>query len=164
MSAGLRLAAVWVDGDGRDRVGLRWKVKLLRGLLCSGQRRKEGTIVRMKAFQVCSFINTRSQSPKPRAAAGGVQGLCCWPRPICTRAWWWVCVRGYLASAHGPGPFILPVDDSILQSSRSLKGRKATLFCYFPGSPSLLSSVVSLISGSDIRDRREIRLKVIMLL
>lgn len=63
-----------------------------------------------------------------------------------------------------PRPLILPVDDSILQSSRSLKGRKATLFCYFPGSPSLLSSLVSLISGSDIRDRREIRLKVIMLL
>lgn len=77
------------------------------------------------------------------------------------------CVSGYAVlplTAQAPSCFPGCLDDSILQGSPSPKGPKATPFSYFPGSPSRVSTFFSLISGSDIRDRREKRLKVIMLL
>lgn len=58
------------------------------------------------------------------------------------------------------------MDDSISLARQPIaKGTESYSFSYdVPGSLSLLSSVVSLISGSDIQDRREKRLKVIMFL
>lgn len=108
MSARLGLAAVWVDGDGRARVGLHWKVKLLRVFSAAAKGRRGGTSVRMEASQVCSFISTPLHSI-PKAEGGGrEQGLRCWPRPARIPECWWVCVREYRVSAHRPGPFMLP--------------------------------------------------------
>lgn len=103
MSARLGLAAVWVDGDGRTRVGLPWKVKLLRVSSAAdrgGRRDREWGWRHLR----CVHSSATPLSPKPRVAAGGAQGLRCWPRPVCTRSCWWVCVRGYRASAHHSGP------------------------------------------------------------
>lgn len=117
----------------------------------------------METSQVCSFISNPSI---PKAEGGGRRGarttLLAQTRlyplmlvGVCPRI---PCLRSSFR------PFILLVDDSILQGSPLPKGPKATPFFYFLGNLSLLSSVVSQISGSDIQDRRENRLKVIMLL
>lgn len=143
------------------------------GLLRGGQRRKEGASGGMEASQVCSFISTTAPHLPPRpiskAESGGMGARTTLlahtrqypPVPACG-----VCVSGdkvLQLTAQAPSSFQW-MTASLSQGSPLPKGQKATPFSYFPGSPSWLSSVVSLISGSDIQDRRKKRLKVIMVL
>lgn len=71
MSARLGLAAVWVDGDGRARVGLHWKVKLLRVFSAAAKGRRGEQVSGWRHLRcVHSSAHPSTPSPKPRAAGG----------------------------------------------------------------------------------------------
>lgn len=119
MSARLGLAAVWVDGDGRARVGLHWKVKLLRVFSAAAKGRRGEQVSGWRHLRcVHSSAHPSTPSPKPRAAGGSR----CWPRPARIPECWWVCVPEYRVSAHRPGPFMLPW----MTGSQHLAGQPVT--------------------------------------
>lgn len=134
MSSRLRLAAVWVAGEGRARVGFAWKVKLPRVSSAAARGGRGEPAAGMEASQVCSFISTLPPLPSPKQrVAGWAQGLhAAGPYPARTRLWWWVCVRGYLRSL--PRPLHPSVDDSISLARQPIaKGTESYSFLLCPG-------------------------------
>lgn len=140
------------------------------GLLCGGQRKKEGESDGMEASQVCSFISTTVPPPHPAPhlqSPGRRDGRKDYdagpypPVPACGGG----CVSGdkvLQLTAQALSSFQW-MTASLSLGSPLPKEQKATPFSDFPGSPSRLSSVVFLIRGSDIQDRRKKRLKVMVL-
>lgn len=171
MSARFSLAAVWVDGDRRSRVGLCWKVKLPRvsSAVARGRRRERATGWRHLRCVHSSAPPSRPPHPAPHLQSPGRRdGRKDYdagpypPVPACGGG----CVSGdkvLQLTAQALSSFQW-MTASLSLGSPLPKEQKATPFSDFPVSPSRLSSVVFLIRGSDIQDRRKKRLKVIMVL
>lgn len=64
------LAAVWVDGDGRALVGLRWKVKLLRVFSAVARGRGRAQVSGWRHLR-CVHSSAHPSTPSPKAEGGG---------------------------------------------------------------------------------------------
>lgn len=114
---------------------------------------------------MCSFIRTPLHSiPKAEGGGSGTRTKLLAQTSLHPRVLVGVC-PGIPCFRSPPRPLHASLDAWMTASCRAAHHqRDLKLLSYFQGSPSRVSTFVSLISDSDIRDRRGKRLKVIMLL